>query len=206
MHKREFSNHSQKGRLIPTVEGKVKNKRNPFNTNFLREWSISCWKIERRRFKTSQQICKWRNHPETLYAFGSANLIFVDSKLVLAIAEIDFDLPPYSIKMQDLFIGNKIGVSTNKCTESFFVRIRWQNSKSKPPLFQCHWACLHNGKRSISVLSRWRCERAQYDLAFWQTHQLSQSRYEGFGAEGRFWASCFTMSIFETDFSYMTMA
>ena len=37
MHKRELSDHSQKGRLLPPIKGKVKNKRNPFNTNFLRE-------------------------------------------------------------------------------------------------------------------------------------------------------------------------
>ena len=37
MHKRELSDHSQKGGLLPTIKGKVKNKRNPFNTNFLRE-------------------------------------------------------------------------------------------------------------------------------------------------------------------------
>lgn len=37
MHKSELSDHGQKGRLLPTIEGKVKNKRNLFNTNFLRE-------------------------------------------------------------------------------------------------------------------------------------------------------------------------
>ena len=34
MHKRQLSDHSQKGRLLPTIQGKVKNKRNLFNTNF----------------------------------------------------------------------------------------------------------------------------------------------------------------------------